>query len=137
MRQLEEDVHRPAEDERAHEVAAGRRDRGEDRDAEDDHAARAAVSRCEVTIPTLDRPTSRIGNSITSPNARNIVVTKSKYGPAAMSGDEVIVREAEEERGRVRQDEVGDGDAEGEEEQGERDPGPDGLALRRASAPAR
>ena len=38
--QLEQEVHRAAEDERADEVAARRRDRGEDRDAEDDHPAR-------------------------------------------------------------------------------------------------
>ena len=41
-RQLEQDVHRAAEDDRADQVAAGRRDRGEDRDAEDDHPARGA-----------------------------------------------------------------------------------------------
>ena len=44
---------------------------------------RAEASRCDVMMPTLERPTSRIGNSITRPNARNIVVTKSKYWPAA------------------------------------------------------
>ena len=48
-------------------------------------------SRADVTIPTRDSPTSRIGNSIMSPNARNIVVTKSKYGPAAIVGDSVVV----------------------------------------------
>ena len=37
-------------------------------------------------MPTRDSPYSRIGNSITSPNARNIVVTKSKYEPAVISG---------------------------------------------------
>ena len=42
-------------------------------------------------MPTRDRPTSRIGNSMTSPNTRNIVVTKSKYGPAAESVDEDVV----------------------------------------------
>ena len=41
-RQLEQDVHRAAEDERADEVAARRGDGGEDRDAEDDHPARRA-----------------------------------------------------------------------------------------------
>ena len=40
-------------------------------------------------MPTRDRPTSRIGNSITSPKTRNIVVTKSKYGPAAIGGCEL------------------------------------------------
>jgi len=35
------------------------------------------------TMFTRDRPNSRIGNSMISPNTRNIVVTKSKYGPAA------------------------------------------------------
>ena len=39
---------------------------------------RARFRRSEVTIPTRDRPNSRIGNSMTRPNARNIVVTKSK-----------------------------------------------------------
>ncbi len=39
---LEQDVHRQPEHERAHEVAARRRDRGEDRDPEDDVAARGA-----------------------------------------------------------------------------------------------
>ena len=39
-RQLEEDVHRPAEDRRADGVPARRHDGGEDRDPEDDHAAR-------------------------------------------------------------------------------------------------
>ena len=34
-------------------------------------------------MPTRDSPYSRIGNSMTSPKARKIVVTKSKYGPAA------------------------------------------------------
>ena len=34
-------------------------------------------------MPTRARPYSRIGNSMTSPKARNVVVTKSKYGPAA------------------------------------------------------
>ena len=48
-------------------------------------------------MPTLDRPTSRIGNSMISPNTRNSVVTKSKYGPAAGRGDEDVVGEAEQE----------------------------------------
>src|SRR6185369_7907422 len=49
------------------------------------------ASRCEVTIPTRERPTSRIGNSITSPNTRNRVVTKSKYEPAVISGWRSVV----------------------------------------------
>src|SRR5436190_218121 len=44
---------------------------------------REPLSRSDVTIPTRDRPTSRIGNSMINPNTRNSVVTKSKYGPAA------------------------------------------------------
>ena len=68
---------------------------------------RDARSRSEVRIPTRDRPTSRIGNSMTSPKARNIVVTKSKYGPAA-SALTSVGREAEQERDRERQDDVGD-----------------------------
>ena len=48
--------------------------------------------------------------------------------------DEPVVIEAEQERQRVRQDQVRDPDAQGEEEQGQRDPGPDGLALRRGEA---
>ena len=39
--------------------------------------------RADVAIPTLDRAYRTIGNSMRSPKARNIVVTKSKYGPAA------------------------------------------------------
>ena len=39
---------------------------------------RARFSRSEVTMFTRDSPNSRIGNSRTRPNARNIVVTKSK-----------------------------------------------------------
>ena len=97
-RQLEQDVHRDAEDDRADEVAAGRRDRGEDRDPEDDASAATAASRAEVTIPTRDRATSTIGNSIRSPNARNIVVTKSKYGGGREVVDEDVGREAEQER---------------------------------------
>ena len=49
-------------------------------------------------MPTRDRPTRRIGNSMISPKARNIVVTKSKYGPAAMLLDDRVVGEAEQER---------------------------------------
>ena len=55
--QLEQDVHRPAEHERADEVAAGRRDGREDRDAQDDHPARrrsaAPRSGCR---PSTGRP---------------------------------------------------------------------------------
>ena len=72
---------------------------------------------------------------MTSPNARNIVVTKSKNGPAAGDSRRGAHREAEQERHRVRQDEVRDADAEREEEQGERDPRPDRLAARPASGP--
>ena len=64
-----------------------------------------------------------------SPNTRNMVVTKSKYGPAAGCADEVVVGEAEQERDRERQDDVGDHDADREEEQRERDPRPDGPPL--------
>ena len=81
-------------------------------------------------MPTRDSPTSRIGNSITRPKTRNIVVTKSKYGPAAMFATSVLVREAQQERDRVRQDHVRDPDPEREEEQRERDPRADGLPLR-------
>ena len=90
---------------------------------------REDASRSEVTMPTRDSPTRRIGNSMTRPNARNIVVTKSKYGPAADQGCEVVVVKLNRNVDRVRQDEVGDDDAEGEEEQRHRDPRPDGLAL--------
>src|SRR4029079_3711242 len=37
----------------------------------------------EDTTFARDSPYRTIGNSSTRPNARNIVVTKSKYGPAA------------------------------------------------------
>src|SRR3954447_3577449 len=47
---------------------------------------RDALRRAEDRMPTRDRPMSRIGNSMINPNARNIVVTKSKYDPAVMSG---------------------------------------------------
>ena len=72
---------------------------------------------------------------MTSPNARNIVVTKSKYGPAARFGDEDVVREAQKEGDGVRQDDVGDADAEGEEDEREGDPRPDDAAARPASGP--
>ena len=79
-------------------------------------------SRSEVTIPTRDRPTSRIGNSMTSPNARNSVVTKSKYEPAVISGWRSVVEKLTRNwaaNGRTMQ---AMHDAEGEEEQGDRDP---------------
>ena len=103
----------------------------EDRDRRED------ASRAEVTIPTRDRPYSRIGNSMIRPKARNIVVTKSKYGPAAMLRDQVLAREAEQELDRVRQDEVREPDPEREEHERDRDPRPDGPSLARRSARAR
>ena len=39
---------------------------------------------------------------MTSPNARNIVVTKSKYGPAAIEATSVSFVKLEEEARRVR-----------------------------------
>ena len=63
------------------------------------------------------------------PNTRNIVVTKSKYGPAAKSATSTSSVNADQERQGVRQDEVGDGDAEREEHQREWDPRADRLAL--------
>ena len=136
--QLEQEVHRAAEDERADEVAARRRDGREDRDPEDDDPARRRAAGAEVTIPTRDSPTSRIGNSMTRPKARNIVVTKSKYWPAAevAPGASSSVKLSRNWM-RVRQDDVGDDDPEGEEDQRQRDPRPDRLALARRQARAR
>src|SRR3954453_7451983 len=47
---------------------------------------RESLSRFDVTMPTRDRPYRRIGNSMIRPNTRNSIVTKSKYGPAVISG---------------------------------------------------
>ena len=106
-RPLEEQVQRQAEHGRAHEVASGCRDRGEDRDRQDDDPARSAKA-IEVTIPTRDRPTSRIGNSIRRAKARNIVVTKSKYSRAVRSGFNSGVWKDSRKAVANGQDDVGD-----------------------------
>ena len=107
--QLEQDVHRDAEDDRADEVAARRATAAKIAIAEDRHPARGAQPRPTSRCPTRDRPNSRIGNSMIRPNTRNIVVTKSKYGPAARlrrrASSSVKLKQ---ERDRERQDEVGD-----------------------------
>ena len=51
---------------------------------------RCCRSRSEVTMPTRDSPTRTIGNSMIIPKTRNIVVTKSKYGPAANWARDVV-----------------------------------------------
>ena len=81
-----------------------------------DVAARARAAGREVRMPTRDRPTRRIGNSMTSPNARNIVVTKSKYGPAAMFATSWPSLKLSRNCSRERQDDEAIADAEREEE---------------------
>ncbi len=78
---------------------------------------------------TRDRANRTIGNSMVSPNARNSVVTKSKYGPAASELTRVVARETEQELHGVGQDHVGDRTAQGEEEQRHREPRSDDPAL--------
>ena len=55
-----------------------------------------------------------------------MVVTKSKYGPAASRfADDVWSAKPSRNVHRVRQDELGDRDPDGEENERERDPRPD------------
>ncbi len=130
---LVQQVHRPTEHERAHEVATGRGDGREDGDREnhiasdlaeaiggDDAHARQAH---EKDRELHDQPEGQEGG--------RHEVEEGSRGDVL---DEPLVIEAEQERQGVRQDQIRDPDAHGEEEQGQRDPGSDGLALRLGEA---
>ena len=95
---------------------------------------RDAVSRAELMIPTRDSAYRTIGNSISSPNTRNIVVTKSKYGGRREVGDEDVVREARRKRianGRI---DVGDRTPRAKKNSASGIHGRSGAVLRRREA---
>ena len=86
--ELVQGVHHAAHDDRADGVAAGRDHHREDDDAQE-HVAAAGLEPLDVQDAQLGRArTSTIGNSITAPKMRKIMVTKPKYASAVARDDQ-------------------------------------------------